>query len=177
MEWKTAVVIVLALVAAGLGYFILVRAPAGGVPETRYPPEVQYVPEGTPGTSDLFLSQLFNSSKVYLVMDVRGADPATWQNVLQCGTDFASSMIFADRNLSALSIEPERCTLSDGSKETVPGCIRSLQGQTVIYVQPQRNGSVATREFYPNAILVNIGKNYTMGQCGIRVREINESGG
>jgi hypothetical protein len=151
---KTYAVVALAVLVVLLAFYFLVFAGAAFVP-------------GNEVSNDSFKDLLISAQKVYIVMDVRGAqDAATRGNILQCGVDFsASTFLGSKKEVIPFSIGDNECFGPEGSKP-INTCISQLKDGLTIDVR-QGPGGV---KYYSNGMVVLVGSNYTVGGCGLKLK-------
>jgi len=147
---KIVVVILLAICALALAYYFL------GPKSARFDTGSE-VDQGT-------FSDLFQGAKtVYILMDVRGVrNSTTSRNILQCGVDFAGSSGMGGKQATYRSIGDDGCVDSDG-KHPDEYCFSSLSNGMTIYVHEGE-----TTSFHTNGMVVGVGSNYSLGNCGIK---------
>ncbi len=122
---------------------------------------------GNPVNYATFKQLLIDADKVYIVMDVRGVnDSIVRQNILQCGVDFAGTVGLSDlKNTSFMSLdEVQGCYLMDKSYP-IPYCLNQMKDGITLYVH-EGNGP----EYFTNAMMVGIGRNYTADGCKISIK-------
>lgn len=145
-EPKNAAVILLFIVAVALGYSIFF-----GQEKTVDPQK--------------FLAVLQNSSKLYIIQDLRGADDAVRRNIMQCGVDLAGSQGVAalNKTITIYALEDSKCTTLEGVK-TLTECSNTGDGVT-FYVSKGNQSS-----FYEKKLSIGIGADYTAKSCNINLR-------
>lgn len=111
MNTKLAAVAVLAVLAIAIGAHIYFNRP--GQPEIEGDPwegrETAYIED--------FAGNLAHASKVYFVMDLRGADEATRTNIMQCITDLAFSNALGGKEKEIYSLDAECLRIGDSEGE------------------------------------------------------------
>ena len=118
-------------------------------------------------TGNQFAAAFASAQKVNIFMDVQGleADDVLRKNVIQCGVDFSGSSGMGGKNVSYFSVDSASCVSYAGNSSSKTGlndCYAKVSSGLTIYV-----ASGNSTKFYDNAMLVGIGKNYTLGSCGI----------
>ncbi len=147
---KTAAFAILFVAVATLAVYVLFIQPTE-----------KFVP-GSVVDSQTFL-QIFDSTEnVYIFMDVRGVtDPDVKHNILQCGVDFAASSGMGPKNATYFSLGEDGCITPKGSSEDAY-CFNEIRHGVAIYIHEG-----PTTSYHSNGILVGVGKNYSLGTCGI----------
>jgi len=147
---KILAILILMAMAAYLAYYFLTAS--GNIFET-----------GSEVDAETFKNTFASSPLIYIVMDVRGVnDQLVSNNVLQCGVDFAGSTGMGGKDAVYLSFGNEGCTAPDGA-HPMKDCVSMLKDGIVIYVKGGSGGA----KYYSNGMVVTVGKNYTLGTCGI----------
>ncbi len=158
---KVFVIFMLLLVAAALAYYFVLLS--GSLFNT-----------GSEVDAETFKNAFSSAPTVFIVMDVRGVkDSLVSNNVMQCGVDFAGSSGLGGKDAVYFSFGDEGCTAPDGP-HPMKDCLSQLKNGLVIYVKEcqapfaifgQQCGGGA--KYYSNGMIVSVGKNYTLGTCGI----------
>ncbi|MEW6722761.1 MAG: hypothetical protein AB1324_05865 [Candidatus Micrarchaeota archaeon] len=126
-------------------------------------PGTSFVP-GTAVDAETFKGIFANASKVYIIMDVRGApDSATSQNVIQCGIDFAASSGMGGKVVTPMSFGSEGCVAPDGPRP-IKECVSLLSDGVTVYVREGPGGAT----YHSNGMVVTVGREYSLGTCGIK---------
>lgn len=121
-----------------------------------------FVP-GQSVTVSQFDDALISTGKVYILMDVRGAQNASVRSsVMQCGVDFAESTYLGSKNVTPLSFDNTECTDANGTRP-LSECASELKDGITIDI---RAGQPAVR-YFSNGMLVTVGPEYALGTCGI----------
>lgn len=159
---KLAVTVALAFIVLYLAYSFFLAPPAS---------------LGIVVDADTFKGTLASSDRVFIVMDVRGVtDPATRDNVIQCGVDFAASSAIGGKNRTIFSFSngdeasplpflsglSQTCISTEGERP-IQGCLDELGNGVTILVTGGQEGA----EYYSHGMVVRVGRNYTVGTCGI----------
>lgn len=113
---------------------------------------------------ETFRNNLQNANDIFIIMDVRGVDSTdqTYQNILQCGVDFASSSAIGNKNIVPMSLNVDGCIAPDGIHPE-SYCFSQLDaGALFIYVKESPKTT-----FHANGMIVGVGSSYTLGTCGI----------
>lgn len=148
---KTVAVAVLFVIVIGLAYYFLSSSDSRFIPSSGVDAET-------------FKGIFAAATKVYIVMDVRGAsnDKAS-TNVLQCGVDFAASSGMGGKTVTPMSLSNDGCIAPDGKKDPKQ-CFSMLKDGITIYVTEGTSGT----KYYSNGMVVTVGQDYVVGTCGIR---------
>lgn len=111
----------------------------------------------------LFLSSLKNSSSVYIVQDIRGANDEIRRNILQCGVDLAGSQGLAslNKNVTIYAFDDSKCTTING-ENPLSEC-EDYKNAPTFYIM---NG--VGNHFYENKLIIGIGENYTVKSCDVK---------
>lgn len=154
MDWKSktsaiskviipaiSVIIILAI-----GYFILT------------------IEAGMPVSSSVFAETLADANRVYIIMDLRGADELTKRAIMQCGIDFASSPALGNKNITTFALEGDTCTTMEGLRD-VSSCLDESKSGPLIFIQQGNNST-----FYRNKVIVGVGPDYKLGMCSITAK-------
>ncbi len=148
---KNLAVIVLCIVLVLLAYHFITYSDNNFIP-------------GSPTDSETFKSDFNSANLISIVMDGRGVtDQSTLNNILQCGVDFAGSSGMGGKKVNYFSISNENCAASDGF-HNYKYCFSKLPEGLTIYVKEGTTGTT----YYDNGMVVTVGKNYTLGTCGIK---------
>lgn len=150
-----AVLLLIVIAALSFYYFFYI-----------YPSSSASVPDYAKGVladKQEFLNNLQSSSKVYLVMDLRGASELQAGRIMQCGTDFAGSSGLVGKDIISYALEDQSCTSIDGRMK-LSDCVNNAMGGVGIYIR-----SSGTTAFFTDKFIVAIGNNYTAGGCRINV--------
>jgi hypothetical protein len=140
----------LIIIVLVLAYYFLSSSDTSFVPGSTVDPET-------------FKTEFEKAPRVFIVMDVRGvSDSIISNNILQCGVDFAGSSGMGPKNATYLSVDNNGCVAPDGKHETKE-CFSWLKSGLTIYIKQGDTGA----KYYSNGIVVNMGKEYTLGTCGI----------
>ncbi|MDO8553408.1 MAG: hypothetical protein Q7S22_01260 [Candidatus Micrarchaeota archaeon] len=144
-EYKNLVVIILFLVAVAFTYFIFLNQ------EKTVDPQQ-------------FLLSIQNTSKFYVIQDLRGSDDIYRRNIMQCGIDIAGSQGLAVLNKSIIiyALEDSKCTSFEGEK-TLSECSNTADG-IVFYIS---KGDKTL--FYAKKMNIGVGANYTLKSCDIKL--------
>ncbi|MBD3390218.1 hypothetical protein GF415_04685 [Candidatus Micrarchaeota archaeon] len=183
MDTKQIAVIVLLIVAAGTGYYVLSLPADGGEspPNGDEEPGEYRPPFAVPRenvTLQDFASNLLSSDKVYIVEDLRGlgAYPISKNNIMQCGVDFAGSEGIVGKEMKIYVLEEDSCSHSSGNS-TLEACYSEIlaasndTSSAVIWIE---KGSIP--EFYERGLLVRVNETYMQGDCSIRPAHPEEEG-
>ncbi len=184
MDRKQIAVILLLIVAAGIGYYVLTLPSENGVEE---PPPAngggepgEYGPPfAVPGenvTLEEFAANLLASDKVYIVEDLRGLDayPISRNNIMQCGVDFAGSEGIVGKEMKVYVLEEKSCSHTSGNA-TLESCyseILSASNDTSASVIWIEKGN--SPEVYEHGLLVRVNETYLQGDCSIRPAQPEE---
>ncbi|HSB47008.1 MAG TPA: hypothetical protein VLD37_03270 [Candidatus Bilamarchaeum sp.] len=140
----------LIIVAIVLAYYFLSNSDTSFVP-------------GSAVDAETFKAEFEKAPRVFIVMDIRGvSDPVISNNILQCGVDFAGSSGMGPKNATYISVDGSGCVAPDGKHETRE-CFSWLRSGLTIYIKQGDSGA----KYYSNGLVVNLGKEYTLGTCGI----------
>ncbi len=149
---KAFAIVALLAVAAFLAYYFMVI-----VPENSFMP-------GAKVDAETFKNLFLDATKVYIVMDIRGAqDYAVSNNILQCGVDFAASSGMGGKYVTPLSISRDGCVTPDGVHQPKE-CFAMMKDGMAVYVR-EGSGSV---DYYSNGMVVYVGRDYALGSCSIK---------
>ena len=131
------------------------------------PVEQKVFQTGNPVNGATFKQILTDSTKIFIVMDVRGVnDSIVRQNILQCGVDFAGTVGLTDlKNTSFMSLDDEQGCYAMDRIYPIPYCISQMKEGITLYVH-EGDGP----EYFTNAMMVGIGKNYTADGCKISIK-------
>ncbi|MFN7990635.1 MAG: hypothetical protein U0R44_00600 [Candidatus Micrarchaeia archaeon] len=148
---KTAAVVLLAIVFIALAYYFLTSS------ESRFVPSSEV-------DAETFKGIFANATKVFIVMDVRGASSDKARtSILQCGVDFASSSGMGGKTVTPISFGNDGCVAPDGKKDDKQ-CFAMLKDGITVYVV---QGTSGTR-YYSNGMVVTVSEDYAVGTCGIK---------
>lgn len=124
--------------------------------------DTSFVP-GSAVDAETFKNNFEAASRIFIVMDIRGVtESALSNNILQCGVDFAGSSGMGPKNATYVSVDDDGCVAPDGRHETKE-CFGWLRNGQTIYIKQGDAGA----KYYSNGMVVNVGRNYTLGTCGI----------
>jgi hypothetical protein len=140
----------LIVLALALAYYFL------GTSDTSFVP-------GSSVDAETFKNKFEEASRVFIVMDIRGVgDQTVSNNILQCGVDFAGSTGLGPKNATYISVDSSGCVAPDGRHEAKE-CFSWLKNGITIYIKQGDSGA----KYYSNGLVVNVGKDYALGTCGI----------
>ncbi len=149
-RWKYVAVFILAVLVIIFAVFYFISSSTDFVP-------------GQSVTPAQFQNELVSAGKVFILMDVRGAQNASVRgSIMQCGVDFAESTYLGSKNVSPLSFDNKECTDANGTRP-LSECASELKDGITIDI---RAGQPAVR-YFSNGMLVTVGPEYTLGSCGI----------
>lgn len=115
----------------------------------------------TDSKKELFLNNLLNSEKVYIIMDVRNVSNQTIKGgILQCGVDFAGSPGLSGKNITSFAFEDDVCWAKN--QTTIEECLEISQDGSILYV-----ASGVTNEYFENKLVVSINGPYEANSCNI----------
>ncbi|MFP3949812.1 MAG: hypothetical protein ACLFUZ_01830 [Candidatus Micrarchaeia archaeon] len=183
MDRKQIAVIVLLIVAAGIGYYVLTLPADGGEEPTpvngdeepgEYGPPFAVAGENV--TLEEFAANLLASDKVYIVEDLRGLDayPLSKNNIMQCGVDFAGSEGVVGKEMKVYVLEDNSCSHTSGNA-TLESCYAEILSTSndasaaIIWIE---KGNAP--EFYERGLLVRVNETYLQGACSIRPAQLEE---
>jgi len=149
---KNFAIFVLLAAAVFMAYYFMVMVP-----------ENSFVP-GTEVDAETFKNLFLAAPKVYIVMDIRGAqDYSVSNNILQCGVDFAGSTGMGGKYVTPLSISRDGCVTPDGVHQPKE-CFSMISDGISVYVREGDGGA----RYYSNGMVVFVGKDYALGTCSIK---------
>jgi hypothetical protein len=153
MEAKTIATAILVIAAVAVAFFIL--------SQTANAPQASFL-SGKNASAGVFLENLANAQKVYIVQDLRGANESERRSIQQCGVDFAGSRGLVQKNKIVFAFENSDCLSLEEGKKDIGSCINELNGNTVLYVR-KGNATVV----YENALLIELGGTYQKNSCSV----------
>lgn len=115
---------------------------------------------------EVFIQELSDAEKVYILQDLRGADATVRKNIQQCGIDFAGSTGLVGKNLTIIALDDKECTTLEGIK-SVKFCIDEVENAKAVFHIKKSNKTV----FYNHIAVVGIDANYTARACDINIKQ------
>ena len=174
MDSKTLLVLLLIVLAVGIGYYVFFLQAKPVEPPlqknvTLFDESVLFKND-TPVQATVFEAYLISAPELYLVEDLRRADSFTVRkSIQQCGIDFASSAALVNKNLTVYAFDDEKCTSLKGIT-SLPTCIDQMNGKALIYIRPG-NRSI----FYAHQLVVELGGTYIPNSCRINLVANNQT--
>ena len=152
MDIKTIGVVILVIAALVIGYAVISSKAIGP----------SFLKEKTVAAS-VFVQTLTDAKKVYIIQDLRNANPKERTSVQQCGVDFAASKGLVQKEKVIFAFEDSGCTALEGKRD-LGSCMDELAGQEVLYIEKGNQTLV-----YEKALLIGLGENYTKGSCNVNI--------